>query len=483
MIQSGSNKSKARLVEGPVGKTLVKLTLPMIFGAFSMVAFNLADTFFVGKLGAKELAAMSFTFPVVLFVSSMGMGIGMGAASVISRAIGEGDHHKVKRLTTDSLILSFLLAICFTVIGLFTIHPLFRLLGANSEILPLIKEYMAIWYLGILFLFTPMIGNNAIRATGDTKTPCLIMMTAAGINILLDPFLIFGLSISPKLGLAGAAIATVISRAITFIIVLLVLSFREKLLDFSFPQFSQVLQSWNKILYIGLPSAVTNVIVPLSLGAITSLVATYGPESVAALGVGSRLETLVIMVILSLSATLIPFIGQNWGAHKIDRINSAIKYSIRFSLLWGTSMFFVFAFFSRPIALIFNNDLKVVTATICYLWIMPIGNGFHGIFLLANACLNSVNKPIESTVLTMVRMLLFYIPLAYIGSWLFGLKGVFAGVALSNLFIGIISQWWMKRFIKTARNKEILCCPNQSENSLKIDKKPKDYPNPLNSVN
>ena len=169
----------ARLIEGPVQKTLIRLTLPMVLGTLGMVIFNLSDTFFVGQLGTNQLAALSFTFPVVLIVSSLAMGLGIGASAVISRAIGEGNHYKVKRLTTDSLTLSLIFVGFFALFGLLTINPLFRLLGASGEVLVYISQYMTIWYLGVVFVVIPMVGNNAIRASGDTKTPGLIMVFAS----------------------------------------------------------------------------------------------------------------------------------------------------------------------------------------------------------------------------------------------------------------------------------------------------------------
>ena len=198
------------------------------------------------------------------------------------------------------------------------------------------------------------------------------------------------------------------------------------MLDFSIPNIKQTLNSWKQILYIGIPSAVTNIMLPISLGIVTKIVARYGEEAVAALGVGSRIESLVLIIIMALSIALIPFIGQNWGAGKTGRVHKALRYSNQFSLIWGTAMFILFALFAKPIALIFNKDPKVVAAIIIYLWILPIGNGFQGVFLLTNASLNAVNKPLHSTLLMVIRMFLLLIPLAYIGSWLLGLKGVLA---------------------------------------------------------
>ncbi|MEL7053459.1 MAG: MATE family efflux transporter, partial [Cyanobacteria bacterium J06588_5] len=138
------------LIEGPIGKQLFKLTLPMVGGIFALVAFNLADTYFVGQLGTTQLAAMSFTFPVVMTLGSLALGLGVGASSIIARAIGQGDRSRVQRFTTNSLTLGLSMVALLSAIGLLTIDPLFRLLGAGPETLPFIREYMQIWYFGMV---------------------------------------------------------------------------------------------------------------------------------------------------------------------------------------------------------------------------------------------------------------------------------------------------------------------------------------------
>ena len=434
------SKQSAKLVEGAVGRLLVKLTIPMIFGMISMVIFNLVDTFFVGQLGTKELAALSFTFPVVLVVHSLALGLGIGASVVISRAIGEGNHHEVQRLTTDALCLSVIIVAFFIIIGLFTIEPLFRLLGATPELLPLIKDYMKIWYFGMIFVVFPMVGNNAIRATGDTKTPALIMMFAALVNAILDPFLIFGLGPFPRLEIAGAAIATVIGRAITFIVALYVLSHREKMITLAKTTAKSVFDSWRRILYIGLPTAGTRMIIPIGIGVITRLIASYGEESVAAFGVSSRIEFFAISVIAALSVVLSPFVGQNWGASKYDRVKKGLKYSKQFSIGWGFAVFVLLAIFARPIAAIFSENSIVVSTIVTYLRIVPIGYGLLGILMLSTSVLNVLNKPIHATILSITQMFLLYIPMAFFGSYFFGIPGIFIALALSYFISGIAAH-------------------------------------------
>jgi len=436
---------KAFLIEGPVGKTLVRLTIPMMFGIIGMVVFNLVDTFYIGRLGTDELAALSFTFPVVLIINSIALGIGIGASALISRAIGEGDRHKVQRFTTDALLLAFLIVIIFVIIGLLTIEPVFRLLGATPDILILIKQYMNIWYLGMFFVVVPMVGNNAIRAGGDMKTPAAIMIIAATVNCILDPLLIFGIGPFPRLEIAGAAFATVFARATVMIVSLHVLWHRDKMITLERPSLKVVWDSWKKILFIGIPTAGTRMVVPLAMGVITSLVATYGTKTVAAFGVATRIEFFSMTAIRALSSVLAPFVGQNIGARKFDRVKLAVRLSNRFSSIFGVVIFVLLAIFAKPIASIFNANPEVISTIALYLWVVPIGYGLHGILMLSTSVLNVLNKPIHAAVLMIVQMFVLYVPLAYVGSHLFDLTGLFSGLAISFLISGILAIFVLKK--------------------------------------
>ena len=220
------------MTEGPVGSSLIRLSVPMIFGLISIMLIGLVDTFYISLIGVRELVAISFIFPVTFTLLSFSFGIGIGAAAVISRAIGEGDQHRVRRLTTDSLLLVSLIITCVAAISFFSLETIFTLIGATEESIQLIKEYMVPWLAGVVFVVIPIVGNSAIRATGDTKTPSLIMMIAAGVNAVLDPLLIFGYGPFPELGIKCAAIATVISYFSIMIAGLWVLGKRERMLTY-----------------------------------------------------------------------------------------------------------------------------------------------------------------------------------------------------------------------------------------------------------
>ena len=438
---------RPRLVEGAVGPTLVRLTLPMILGIISMVGFNLVDTFFVGRLGTLELAALSFTFPVILLVTSLSMGLGIGASAVISRAIGEGNHRKVQRLATDGLLLSLLLVAALAIPGFFTVGPIFRLIGAAPEILPLVKQYMRIWYAGVIFVTVPMVGNNAIRAAGDTKTPSIIMILGALFNAVLDPLLIFGIGPFPRLEIAGAALATVIARAITLVAALFFLWKRERMITLKPVSWRNVLVSWRQILYIGLPTAATRVIVPLGTGVIISLVATYGPESVAAFGVASRVGFFCMAAVAALSSVLGPFIGQNWGAGRYDRVRAGLRLSQRFSIGWGAGVFLLLVVMSRSVASVFSKDPMVVSVTAAYLSIVPLGFGLRGVLMVSAMALTVLRRPLLASGFALVQMFMLCVPMAYAGSHLLGLPGIFAAFVLSDAICGVWARTALGRVV------------------------------------
>ena len=428
---------KAQLTDGPVGRILLSMTGPMIVGMFALVAFNLADAFFVAQLGTPQLAAMSFTFPVVMFLGSIAIGLGIGTASVLSRAIGRGDTMRVRRIATDSLALAFLVVLVCSFFGMLTIDPLFRLLGAGPDLLPFIRDYMIIWYSGMAFLVVPMVGNNAIRATGDTRTPSVIMVIAALLNVALDPILIFGLFGMPRLEMAGAALATVITRALTLVLALAVLHFREGLLDLRRPHWKEVWASWREVLFIAIPAGSTNLLTPVSQAVITRIMAGFGPAVVAGFGAGTRVEAFAFLVIIALAISLTPFVGQNWGANRPDRVRRALWLGAGFAIVWGGISWVAFLATGKTIAVWFGDKPELRRTLVQYLWIIALTYGLQGVCHLASATLNAMNRPFLAAAVIIIRTFVFVVPLAYVGAQLLGVHGAFVGIAVGNVVAGI----------------------------------------------
>jgi putative MATE family efflux protein len=438
-------RDKSIFIERPVKEVLTRLTIPMIFGFISILLFGAVDTFFVAQLGSDELAGIGFTFPVSFVIISVGIGLGVGTSSVVSHALGKGEHDDVKQLATYSLVLALVIVVTLAIIGLCTIEPLFTSMGAPPEILPHIKDYLSIWFMGVAFLVIPMVGNNLIRSTGDTKTPSIIMILSTTINAILDPLLIFGWGGFPRLEMKGAALASVIAWGITMLPMLWILIYREKMLDLSFPKFDNVIRAWKRILYIALPTMGTNVLSPITTGLITMLLASYGSKTVAAYAVGSRIEPIALLVIISLSTVLTPFIGQNLGAGKHKRVLEALKVTLIFSLIWQGGISLILIVLSSPLAHIFSADLDVTGSIQNFIWIIPSSYGFLGISILVCSAFNAAHKPMLATGIQLLRLFGLYIPLAYSGSHLFGVSGIFIGISLGNFISGIVAFFLMRK--------------------------------------
>ena len=447
-----SDGNIAILTEGPVGRTLARLTGPMILGIGAMVAFNLTDTFFVGRLGPTELAALSFTFPIVLIVNSIAIGIGIGASAVISRAVGRGEGHAVRRLSTDSLTLALCIVAVFVVIGFLTIDPVFRKLGATDTVLPLIRQYMRIWYMGMIFVVVPMVGNNAIRARGDTKRPAAIMLVAVIVNVVMDPLLIFGIGPFPRLGVEGAALATVLARASAFVAALYILNFKYRMLTIERCGFSRVLDSWRRVLYIGVPTAGSRLIIPIAIGVVTRIVSSYGEKAVAGYGVASRVEFFALAVVFALSSVIGPFVGQNLGAGLHERVNRGIRLSNRFAILWGLGMLAILAPSARWIASLFNDDPAVVEAATLYLRIVPVGYALQGVFIISISTMNVLKKPLHAAGMTLLEMFVLMVPLAFLGSRLLGLRGLYGAMPIAYIVAGVLSCVLLGRFLVVAES-------------------------------
>jgi putative MATE family efflux protein len=438
---------RAQLLEGPVTKTLLKLAAPMLVALFAMMGFNIIDTYYVAQLGTEQLAAMSFTFAVVMSVSSISMGIGMGTTAVIARVIGEGDTESVRRLTVDAILLGIAVALTLTTIGLLTIEALFGLLGAEGVVLEYVNQYMSIWYLGLALIVVPQVGNSSIRATGDTTTPAAIMISVLTINIVLDPLLIFGLGPFPELGLQGAALATLISQGIALLIALAVLR-RRKLFMVKRHGLSDVWDSWQRILKIAVPAGITQLITPLSTAIITAIVAGYGVAAVAGYGVATRIEMFGVIAVMAIGSALVPFLGQNWGAGLRARVAQGVKSAVVIAGVWGVLYWLVVLALSGTIATAFDPNPEVIEVVTAYILIVFPSLAFQGVLFVFTMSFNALHKPVNALVLSVLRMFVLYVPLALAGSALFGLVGVWWAALVSNVAATVAAAVWFRLFFR-----------------------------------
>ncbi|WP_370242692.1 MATE family efflux transporter [Alteromonas abrolhosensis] len=447
MIKSNAKQRTSDLLEGDIGTTLKRMTIPMILGMVMMMSFGLIDTFFVSLLGTDPLAAISFTFPVTFTVISLNIGLGIGTSAIIGKLQGSKEITKSQHYATGSIMLSVLLVGTLAIIGLFTIEPVFKLLNATENLMPYISDYMGLWYLSSIFLAMPMVGNSVLRACGDTRTPSIVMAAGGGLNALLDPIFIFGLGPVPAMGIKGAALATFIAWIVGAFWILYILAMRRKLMLPRLLTLSELRDSSREILKIGLPAAGANMLTPVAGGVMTAVVAGYGAEAVAAWGVGNRMESIASIVVLALSMTLPPFISQNVGAGQINRVKRAYSLTLKFVLIWQFVIFLVMWALSSWIAVAFANEAEVSVLIQLFLMIVPLGYGMQGIIILTNSSLNAMHRPMTALILSVIRLFVFFVPISVAGSFLFDLKGLFVGTVIANFAMACVSFFVFKRAV------------------------------------
>src|SRR5210317_497423 len=435
----------ALLTQGPVGRHLINMTVPMLLAITTLMAQSFIDTYFLGRAGDRALAAYSFGFPILMIVTSIAIGLGAGTSSVVARAIGSNDHLRAKRLATDSMILSFLVTGVVAVAGMLTINPLFRAIGAPEDMLPMIHSFMMILYSAVPFIVLGMVGTASMRATGDTRLPSKLMIGAAILNVILDPIFIFGLGPIPALGLNGAAIAGLISRGSFFLATLYFLAYQLDLVGFSKPDPVEMRRSWRDILHVGLPAAGTNAIVPIGLTLITAMIADFGPKAVAGFGVASRVESMVLVLYYALSAIIGPFVGQNLSAGKEDRIQASLRLCAGFCIASGLFIAGGLALASGFLPTLFSESPAVVDVAKTFLWIAPISYGAYGIVMVVNAAFNGLGNPMPGVMISVTRILVLYVPLAFAGRALFGIAGIFGAYAVANILSGALGYFWARR--------------------------------------
>jgi Na+-driven multidrug efflux pump len=303
---------------------------------------------------------------------------------------------------------------------------------------------MSIWLIGMPVFAMESVGMTLMRAYGDAVTPGYLSAAGALLQIVIAPFFIFGIGFFPELGLAGAAVGFVIARSITFLLFTYVFVFRDKMLLLDLAGFSQ---SVREILHVGLPAMAANLIMPVSMGVTTRLLAGHGTAVVAGFGVAMRIEFMAIMMIFAVSMSISPIVGQNWGAKLYDRVKTVMRSADIFVMAWGVFSYLLLIVFGSFFVGLINNDPHVVEAAYNYLLIGPLAVGAMGVTFNATHCFNALGKPMPPLIISLLRMVVVNIPLILLGNYLWGYMGIFAGTVVTTIVLAVVARRWVNHTI------------------------------------
>lgn len=446
-------QDRSDLTQGSVGAALLRLAGPMLFGIAAVISVQLVDTYFVGKLGTEPLAALSFTFPVALTLTSLAIGMAAGAASVVSRSIGQGRRRNARRRAFDALVLATTIAVALAALGLVLVRPLFELLGADGQVLEYVVAYMRIWFLSLPFVVVPMVANSMLRAWGEAFWPSFTMIAASVINAGATPLLIFGYGPVPEMGIEGAAAATLLARMISLAMALYLVSVHKRIVRFCLPGVKAFADSARRILAVGIPAALGNASNPAGVIVATALIAVLGSQTVAAFGVATRIEAFAILPMLALSSAIGPVTGQNWGAGRIDRARQALMIAFGFCAAWAVVLAGLFWMFGETVAGWFASEPAVAEEAAVYLAIVPLSLFGYGIAIVAAGAFNGIGRSVTGLGYSLTRALIFYVPLVWAASRIDGSRTVYLAIAAANALAGFTiaghSLWILKRIERT----------------------------------
>lgn len=433
-----------------VKRDVKKLIIPTISGMLVTFLFQLVDTYFIGKLGSSELAAIGFTYPIYIGMISIFMGLAVGTSASVGKVFGQNNKDRVKELTSTSIIMSLIVSIGFLGILFGFRHSVYEMLGATQEIFGKIDAYMVIIILGMPLLAMTLNAISGLRATGNALFPELVMGFGGIINIVLDYLLIFGYGSLKPMGIQGAALATVISWGLVFIVISMIL-IKNKMITFNI-KIKQMISASNDIIKIALPAVGVQLITPISMGFITYFVAKQGDLSVAAFGIATKIESLSLTIVLALSIVIVPLAAKHYGAKEQNHFDYLVALAGKISSYWSVLVYIIIIFTSKMIAGIFTTSPEIIDMVSNYLLIVGLFYPFLGLTLVTNSLFNAVEEPKKSLTITLIKYIVVLMPAVIIGSQ-FGVIGIWIALGLTHLFGGLLARRFFFKWLSKVGSK------------------------------
>lgn len=439
------NKTRSDLTQGSLLRHLLQLAGPITFGYILQDAFNVVDMIFVGRLGPAAIAAVGISGNLLRLIAVFSLGISTGAGIMVAQYLGARNHAQAGHVAMQAIFLAFFFAIGIGIIG----YPLaeFGLRAVRTtdpEVIQLGTTYMHIILVGISTMFLSMTLGSIFRAGGDAVTPMVVLIFSTLINITLDPLLIFGLWKFPELGVAGSAYATLIGRGVGVIILLFLCFSGRAPISLRNVQYRADLVEMLDIFRLGIYSSMQGFWRHLSRLGFLWVIGPYGKYAVAAYTICMRLRILVMNPGFGIANAVAPLVGQNLGANQVER---AVE-STRLANILGTTVMAgigtLFLIFPQMFIQIFSNDSEVIKIGSVYLQFLSLTFGFIAFSLVLGKALNGAGDTFSPMIITLAAQMGVGLGLVILLSYFIGLKGVWIGIALSNVVQGAAMWLWYR---------------------------------------
>ncbi len=436
-----------KMLRGSITKSLLVIAIPIIFANILQTVYQLIDTFWVGRLGTEAVAAVSLSFPILFFLTSIAMGLVMAASILVAQYNGKGDKENVSFTVGQSFSLVTIIAIVLSIIGYFSSNYLLSFLTKDVLVLPQATSYLQISFLAIMAIFVYTLFQSSMRGVGEVKIPLIIIFITVVMNFLLDPVLMFGWKFIPAMGVSGVALATLITEYLSAIIGITLLikgtyGIKLKLKDL------KLKLSWVKKLFkLGLPSSLEMGSRSLGMILMTFVAATFGTLTIASFGIGMRIFMFVIIPGVGFSIATSAIVGNNLGAKQYERAEKIVKTGMKVSFLTLAILGVLLFIFAKPISAFFvPNEPLLVLESARFIQIMALTFGFIGMQMVIFGTLKAAGKTTTAMLLALFNTVMLF-AISYLLSITTGMQqlGIWVAYPISNVISAGIAYYFYRK--------------------------------------
>lgn len=435
------------LIGGHVGKNLFYLSLPVIIINLLQTAYNLADTFWLGQYSANALGAITYAFPLVFFMISLGMGLSVAGSVLVAQNEGSGNKKRRNFAASQTIAFSAVASLVLGGAGFFLISDLVGLLGATGAVATAASGYMEMISIGLFSMFGFFVFQSIMRGYGDTVTPMILMLGTVIINIVIDPLFIFGFGPIPELGVQGAAIATVLSRTLALIVGLGILFKGSRGIQISLKQMKPDLEFFKRMLKIGVPASAEGTGRSISVNALVAVIGAFfaGTAVVPGYGIAVRIFSMIFLPAAAVGRGVESMTGQNLGAGNYDRAAETAKFGAKWTFIILSGLGILIFIFAQPISSVFTKDPEIAAVAAEFLRYVAFSFGFIGILRSYNGSFRGAGKTATAAVISIATLGLVRLPIAYLGASNIGTKGIWIAFFISNVAGAIMAYTWYQR--------------------------------------
>lgn len=450
--ESLSKNQFNKMINTPIPKLIGSLAIPTVISMLVTSVYNMADTYFVSQINTEASAAVGIVFPIMTIIQALGFTLGMGAGSLISRKLGEKDNNAANQTASVAFFTSFIVGLFITILGNVFSTSFMKIVGASESVLPYARSYGKYIFYGAPFMCASFVLNNILRSEGKAFFSMIALTTGGILNIILDPIFIFLL----KMGISGAAIATLISQTISFFILLSWFLRRKAICLISLRLISNQITTLKNVVITGLPSLSRQGLASVATILLNRACASYGDGAVAAMAIVTKIVMFIASIMIGIGQGFTPVAGYNYGAKRYDRVKKAYWFTV-FSSMTILGIFAFFGvIFAKEIITFFRNDLEVIkVGTVALRWqiaVLPL----HSLIVTTNMLLQATGNIPQATFLSCNRQGIYFIPLILILPFFCGIFGIEISQACADLLTVITSLpfliWFMKKIDKLEKS-------------------------------